>query len=58
VVYACYPKYSEGEGRRNSRIAWAKLARPHLKNKIQARCQWYMSVILATWEAAIRRIAV
>jgi hypothetical protein len=39
VTHACNPSYSRGGGRRitSLRPAWAKLARPYLKNKVKAK---------------------
>jgi hypothetical protein len=59
VVHACNPSYLGSEGQRISiwRPAQAKLVKHYLKNKKQtAKCQGLMPIILATWEAEIRRI--
>jgi hypothetical protein len=60
VVHACNPSCTRGRGRRieSSRPAWAEAAGSHLKNKVEARCQWLTSIILATWETEIWRIKV
>jgi hypothetical protein len=54
VVSTCNPSYSRGRGRwiMSSRLAWAKLVKPCLKNK-NKRAKDIVQVVESAWESAL-----
>jgi hypothetical protein len=40
------------------RDKFATKSAPNIRRKLKAACWWFMAIILATWEAGIRTIAV